>query len=149
MNRRWWLVPVAGAVIVGVVIVSALSPSHPEVSTVMIWQAGGPTGYSPRNFSSHTFSLSSSARITGSFTSDKGITLYIMNETQYSDLRSNVNGTANSYVYTTGNVTSAAVSTTLSSGTYYLVFENTNFGSGFYSVSNVQVTQSFIATYTK
>lgn len=70
------------------------------------------------------FSTAASGTLTGSFTATAGVTGYVMNPAEYAAYSSS--GSASSYLYTTGHVSSGTLNTNLAAGTYYLVFANTN-----------------------
>ena len=82
--------------------------------------------------------------ISGTFTASVGIRAIIFTQTQYStwEVSSYEQALpAGSYVWATGNVLSGSVNATLSSGTYYLVWDNLNL---YYSTS-VRVTSAIVA----
>ena len=82
--------------------------------------------------------------ISGTFTASVGIRAIIFTPTQYStwEVSSYEQALpAGSYVWATGNVLSGSVNATLSSGTYYLVWDNLNL---YYSTS-VRVTSAIVA----
>jgi hypothetical protein len=84
----------------------------------------------------------SSWTISGSFTAtNNGITAYVMNSSQYSAWGGS--GSPSAYYWTSGpSVTSGSVNTILPSGTYYFVWDNTNF----ITSTSVQITSNVIAT---
>jgi len=82
------------------------------------------------------FSLRREAILTGSFITTENITFFVMTPYEYFTLGSN----RLSYLYTTGKVHRGGVSTILSPGTYYLVFDNRNI----ILETNVMIVQPFI-----
>jgi hypothetical protein len=81
------------------------------------------------------------ATVNGSFTASNGITAYLMTSNEFQGFASS--GTASSYVWTSGSVSSATVDTNTGEGTYYVVFENTNF----ITSTSVQITASVDASW--
>ena len=68
------------------------------------------------------FTVSSSTTIYGSESATNGVTFYLMTPSEYASLASS--GTASSYVYTSGTISSGSFNTNINSGTYYAVFMN-------------------------
>ncbi|MCL5252900.1 MAG: hypothetical protein M1351_02270 [Candidatus Thermoplasmatota archaeon] len=145
-------VVVAVVVIAGIVIASgALSPSSntpppnnnpPPPTTQTLITSGDVWQLSSGQYEYVQISLSAYATITGGFSVTGGsATFYIFTPSEYANY--GANGTAASYLYTTGQVTSGGVNTNLNGGTYYFVFQSDN------SVNSesVSITTDFIATY--
>lgn len=84
--------------------------------------------------------VNNSVAISGKFAATNGVTFYIMTPAEFSNFSSS--GTAGSYLYTTGNVVSAPINTNISSGTFYLIFQN----SDSFTTSSVTITQDIDAT---
>lgn len=61
--------------------------------------------------------------ISGQFTATEGVTIYIMSPSEFSSYST---GASYTYYYTTGEVSSGSVNATMVSGSYYIVFANTN-----------------------
>lgn len=139
-------------VVVGVVIASGIlsrsnntpptnnNPPPPTTQTLIssgdVWQLN------PGHYEYVQVSLSAYATITGGFGVTGGsATFYILNPSEYANY--GANGTASSYLYTTGQVTSGGVNTNLNGGTYYFVFQTDNSANS----ESVSITTNFIATY--
>ncbi len=109
--------------------------AHTIVSSGTVWQLNA------GNYEYIQFTLPSSASMGGSFTATNGVTVYCFTPSEYQSFSST--GSASSYVWTSGSVSSGYVNFNLGSGTYYLVFQNTNL----ITTSSVQVTSDITATY--
>ena len=109
--------------------------AHTIVASGTVWQLNA--GY----YEEVQFTLPSSASMGGSFTATNGVTAYCFTPSEYQSFSSS--GSASSYVWTSGQVSSGSVNFNLGSGTYYLVFQNTNL----ITTSSVQVTSDVTATY--
>lgn len=123
---------------------SRTSPSTSSSSSgVTIITKGTEYQVSTGSYGFDQFSLSSAATVSGSFSSTIGITIYIMNPTQFSSF--STTGIASSYDFTTGHVPSGSINTHLPAGTYHIIFANDN---GFNEVSTVTISTNLTATYS-
>jgi hypothetical protein len=60
--------------------------------------------------------------ITGTFSSSSAVTLFLFTPSEYASYEAN--GTAASYMYTTGSVVVGSISTNVAGGDYYIVVQN-------------------------
>ena len=122
------------------IIVVGILASLSTPAPLTIVQNGVVFNINPRTAQPVGFNLSQSATITGSFTTSAPVTFYIMTPSEYASLLPS--GTASSYVYTSGSVSSGSINTNVGAGTYYLVFVNYNS----LTTDTVQITAAFVAT---
>jgi hypothetical protein len=121
---------------------------HNSPMTVQVISSGTVVPIKAGHYTSYMFTLpppfyatqTISYTITGSFTATNGITAYIMGPSDFSVFSS---GSPSYYFYTTAKVSSGGISTILSAGKYYLVFDNTNL-----TESSATITQSITASGT-
>jgi hypothetical protein len=99
-----------------------------------VWQLGA------NHYEGLSFSLNAAAAMSGSITATNGVTAYLFDPTDYQAYSSS--GSASSYEWTSGHVSSGRVNTNLGTGTWSLVFDNTNV----LTTSSVQVTSNIVAT---
>lgn len=104
-------------------------------STQFIIQNGTSITVSDGSFRYVQFNITTYSSITGGFSASEGITMYILYSSDATSLNSH--GVPNSYVYTTGHVSSKTFSTNLKPGTYDLMLANDN---GYNSASVVTFT---------
>jgi len=95
--------------------------------------------------------LSTSYRLSGGFDTNSSVIFYIMTSQEYG----NQFTSPVSYIYSTGNVKTALINTTISSGNYDLVFDfvnstgrtvTTSNGTGLVSTTALTITQTFVLT---
>jgi hypothetical protein len=137
-KTKWIIIGVVVVVVIIIVVGILASLSTPAPLTIV--QNGVVFNINPRTAQPVGFNLSQSATITGSFTTSAPVTFYIMTPSEYASLLPS--GTASSYVYTSGSVSSGSINTNVGAGTYYLVFVNYNS----LTTDTVQITAAFVAT---
>ncbi len=94
-------------------------------------------------YQSYQLVFSRAVTITGAFSTTGRVAFYIMNPSQFSSYSVSRSATSSGYVYTTGEVSSGGtINTNLDVGTFYMIFENTDF----FTSKSVTITQSIIAT---
>jgi hypothetical protein len=135
-------------VLVLAVVAASLPKSNSSVSYTLV-PAGTVYTVAPGQYDYSAFGLppptgsgqTLTYTLTGAFTATVGVTLYIMN---YTSFTSSALGT--SYIYTSGNVTSATISISdvPVGNAYYLVFLSTDATAN----STVTVTQAIVASGT-
>lgn len=135
-SRKKLFVGIGALVIVLIIVAAALSA--PTSSTIV--SSGTVDTIYAGHIEVYKFSLSNQATVSGTVSATNGITIYIMNPTSYAQFNSS--GSASSYAYTTGHVSSGTISTVLPAGTYYLVLENTNL----VTTSSVTFTSNLVAS---
>jgi len=144
----------AFALIAGVVIaypfLTATSPN--PLSGNLLLTKGHETYYASGSVTSVPVVLSKSYLLTGGFDTNSSLVFYVMTSQQY-DGQSPEFKSPVSYYYTSGNVKSAVINTTLNSGKYDLVFDfvndtgrmvTTSNGTGLVSTTAFMVTQTFV-----
>lgn len=118
-SKKKWIA--IGIVIIIVIIIAAIALTPKTMTlitsgTVISVPAGD---YIPKGFS-----FKVSGTITGSLSATSGITIYLMTPSEYSSFQAN--HTISGYSYTTGDITSGSINTNIGSGTWYVVFYNSN-----------------------
>ncbi len=127
----------AGVLVVGVIYLLFCQVTVPGEGTVLSIPAHGHLQYGfnePSSFGSHSTS--------GAFSSNNGVTLYVMSATQFDNFAS---GISTPVIYSSGHVTSATLAVYGGSranlpapGQYYFVFYNDG-----YSTTSVTITHAF------
>ena len=122
---------------------SATCPLPAAVSVVSsgtVWNlnAGSYENVGPVNLSGLTHALSWA--LSGGFTASNGISAYVMTSAEYAAWGGS--GQPSSYFWTSGSVSSGSINTNVPDGTYYFVWDNTNF----LTSSSVSITSNVVAT---
>lgn len=117
-KKKWIAI---GIVVVLVIVVAAIELSPKSDNLVSPGQLETLTA--GQYYAVH-FTASASGTITGQVNATNGVTVYIMDQATYN---SDVNaGSFSSYSFTSGKVSSGSFNTNLGSGTWYVVFDNSN-----------------------
>jgi hypothetical protein len=133
----------------------AASNSNP-LSNNMFLTRGHVTYYAYGSSTSTPVALSESYRLTGGFDTNSSVIFYVMTSQQFESQSPEFKSPV-SYYYSTGNVKSAAINTTLYAGDYDLVFRFVNDtgrlvttfnGTSLVSTTTVTITQTFALTPT-
>jgi len=132
-----------------------LTASNPNpLNGNLLLTKGHETYYASGSVTSVSVTLSKSYLLTGGFDTNSSAVFYVMTSQQYEGQSPEFKSPA-SYYYSTGNVKSAVINTTLSSGKYDLVFDfvndtgrmvTTSNGTGLVSTTTFLVTQTFVLT---
>lgn len=118
-HKKLWIGIGLVVIVIIIIIIAASIPS----STVLV-KAGSNYTLNAGQYYSIEFPISQQETITGSFNTSHGITFYILTPSEYDSFVTS--GSVSSYFYTTGHVSFGSIDTVLPSGTYYLLFLNTN-----------------------
>ncbi len=103
---------------------------------------GNSTVYvNPDGYAGYLETLNYNSTLTGAFTSSQPVTFYVLDKT---DLLSQNSSGIPSYIYTSGETSSAKISVYLAAGEYYLEFYNSNNS----SLAKIQVTQPFTISFS-
>jgi uncharacterized integral membrane protein len=120
-SKKKWIA--IGIVIVIVIIIAAVVLS-PKTKTITLVTSGTVINVPAGHYIEQGFSFKVSGTISGSISATSGITFYLMSPSQYSSMQAN--GTFSEYTYTTGDISSGSINTNIGSGTWYVVFYNSN-----------------------
>ena len=142
--------------VVGFILVYPyLTASNPNpLSNNRLLTKGQVTYYAFGSSVSTPATLSETYRLTGGFDTNSSVIFYVMTSQQY-DSQSPEFKSPVSYYYSTGNVKSAIINTTLYAGDYDLVFDFVNNtgrmvttfnGTGLVSTTALTITQTFELT---
>ena len=146
-GNRNLLIGIAIIVVVAIIVFVSLSRISPPPNNIppptqptILISAGTVYPISAGSYEYVQFSATQSATLTGTFNDTSSITMYLMTPSEFSSFSST--GTASSYQFTTGSVSQGTVNTNIASGTYYIVFVNTNSftESSVTIISNYQIT---------
>jgi len=142
--------------IAGVILVYPyLTASNPNpLSDNQFLTKGHETYYAFGSVTSVPVTLPMSYLLTGGFDTNSSVIFYVMTSQQYESQSPEFKSPV-TYHYSTGNVKSAVINTTLDSGKYDLVFDFVNDtgrmattlnGTGWVSTTTLMITQTFVLT---
>lgn len=114
-------------------------PSGPPAPTTIV-QSGQVYQLPGAHYEYLQFDLTTGSAVAGSFTATNGVFAYIMTPSSYANFSSS--GTASSYDWTSGDVSTGSMNVNLNAGTWYLVFDNPSA----FTTTSVDVTQAIVAT---
>jgi len=121
-SRKKLYIGIAIVIVLIIILAGALSlSSQPKV----IMASGNTISLGAGQYEYIEIHASSGGTLTGAFTVSGGsATGYLMTPSQYANF--SASGSANAYLYTTGQVSSGSFNTNIGSGTYYIVIQSDN-----------------------
>ena len=157
MRRRYVALSLAIVLVLiaGVVVVYPHLTANPNpLSNDRLLTKGNVTYYAFGSSTSTSVGVSEPYRLTGGFDTNSSVIFYVMTSLQYESQTPEFKSPV-FYYYSTGNVKSAVINTTLYSGDYDLVFDFVNNtgsmvttfnGTGLVSTTALTITQTFELT---
>jgi hypothetical protein len=157
MRRRYVALGFAVTVllILGVVLVYPYLTTGPNpLANNQFLIEGHQTYYAYGGSASVPVALTKSYRLTGGFETNSSLVFYVMTSQEYGSQSPKFRSPL-SYYYSTGNVKSAVINTTLYAGDYDLVFDfvndtgrlvTTSNGTSLVSTTTLTITQNFVLT---
>jgi hypothetical protein len=110
-------------IIIVILLLGALGNSTTKVYTASVFPNGTVYSMPPNGYQVVGFTLNYTTALVINFKAQGGaVTGYILNPQQYSNFTTKTSPTAQTYKFTTGQVTQGSINTNLPAGTFYLIF---------------------------